>query len=368
MAKERVAVVGAGFFGLYAALVLARRGCQVTVIESAPQPCSHASTINQARLHSGLHYPRSLGTARQSADHLARFSGLIPEAVVKFDHLYAISRYQSETSVEGFVEFSKRCNAKVQQVNLRPLFDPDFVAGAFRVSEDGFDANAIVAWLLREISSFQNIVLRFGDTFCGGALRSDGGTIVTSSGFTLDVDSVVICSYARTNSVRISLGLHPLDLRFELAQVVLGVPPPDMKGVGVTVMDGPFWSSMPFGMSGLHSLTAVALTPRRVSDMYPSFRCQDQVQSCSPQEIGTCSTCSARPDDSFDAYIATAKVHVPLMKDFCPVRSMYTVKTVMRSTSVSDARPCLVDLDPVLPVKTVLAGKIASIFELDSQL
>ena len=60
-------VIGAGLYGLYAALFFAKRGNRVLVLERDPAPFMRATYINQARIHQGYHYPRSLSTAMKSA-------------------------------------------------------------------------------------------------------------------------------------------------------------------------------------------------------------------------------------------------------------------------------------------------------------
>ena len=56
-------IIGAGLYGLYAALYCARRGQRVVVIERDGEPFARATYVNQARVHMGYHYPRSLATA-----------------------------------------------------------------------------------------------------------------------------------------------------------------------------------------------------------------------------------------------------------------------------------------------------------------
>ena len=55
--------IGAGLYGLYAALYCAKRGQSVEVLEIDSGPFRRATYINQARVHMGYHYPRSLSTA-----------------------------------------------------------------------------------------------------------------------------------------------------------------------------------------------------------------------------------------------------------------------------------------------------------------
>ena len=56
-------VIGGGLFGSFAAMALAKRGFRVCLVEQGSELLGRASHINQARLHTGLHYPRSLDTA-----------------------------------------------------------------------------------------------------------------------------------------------------------------------------------------------------------------------------------------------------------------------------------------------------------------
>lgn len=50
-------------------------------------------------------------------------------------------------------------------------------------------------------------------------------------------------------------------IKYELCEIILCKPCEKLQGTGLTVMDGPFFSIMPFGRTGLHSLTAVTFTP-----------------------------------------------------------------------------------------------------------
>lgn len=53
----------------------AKKGQQVEVLEIEQAPFTRATYINQARVHMGYHYPRSLSTAMKSAGYFKRFCG-----------------------------------------------------------------------------------------------------------------------------------------------------------------------------------------------------------------------------------------------------------------------------------------------------
>ena len=60
-------VVGGGFFGCKIAIELRRRGfSHVVLCERESALMRRASYANQARVHNGYHYPRSLVTAERS--------------------------------------------------------------------------------------------------------------------------------------------------------------------------------------------------------------------------------------------------------------------------------------------------------------
>ena len=73
---------------------------------------------------------------------------------------------------------------------------------------------------------------------------------------------VVCCCYSQTNAP--GRGVRPAarsPLKHELAEMALVDVPPVLQDLGITVMDGPFFSCMPFPPRGLHTLSHVRYTP-----------------------------------------------------------------------------------------------------------
>mgnify|MGYP000553251533 CR=1 FL=1 len=87
-------IIGAGLYGLYAALYCGKRGQQVEVLEIEQAPFTRATYINQARVHMGYHYPRSLSTAMKSAGYFKRFVEDYSFCIhTKFEQIYATSSH-----------------------------------------------------------------------------------------------------------------------------------------------------------------------------------------------------------------------------------------------------------------------------------
>ena len=89
-------IIGAGFYGLYAALHCGKKREKVLVLECDREPFQRATYINQARVHQGYHYPRSLSTAMKSAGYFERFN---------LDHFFCINHQQrtmNSIDINGF--------------------------------------------------------------------------------------------------------------------------------------------------------------------------------------------------------------------------------------------------------------------------
>src|SRR5689334_14539532 len=98
-----VVIVGGGFYGCCLALFLSSVTPRILVIEAEDELLHRASRINQARIHTGFHYPRSFPTALRSSVLQKRFLRDFKHAVAAdFQMLYAIAAQRSKVSSSRF--------------------------------------------------------------------------------------------------------------------------------------------------------------------------------------------------------------------------------------------------------------------------
>ncbi|HMX41488.1 MAG TPA: FAD-dependent oxidoreductase, partial [Saprospiraceae bacterium] len=117
-------VIGGGIFGCYAALYLAGRGARVAIVEKEDRLFRKASLVNQARLHGGYHYPRSVATAAMSDEHKARFTDEHRAFVnFRFEKYYAIDRFGSFTDPAQFERFCDYLHIRCERMPEHPLFN-----------------------------------------------------------------------------------------------------------------------------------------------------------------------------------------------------------------------------------------------------
>lgn len=105
---NEVLIIGAGIFGLDLALELVNHGFNVTICEKQNSILSGTTAQSLVRVHSGLHYPRDLETAKQSAKSytifLKKYSNYIEK---EFPNFYAISSENSKVTAKQFDIFTE---------------------------------------------------------------------------------------------------------------------------------------------------------------------------------------------------------------------------------------------------------------------
>ena len=149
-----VVIVGGGFFGCSLALHLSSIADRVLVIEGGERLLERASRVNQARIHTGSHYPRSFATALRSRVLQEKFVRDFRHAVVDdFDMIYAIAARRSKVSASRFAHTFASLDAPFAPAppNMRALFDPRLIEAAFQCREFAFDWTKLREGLLSRL-------------------------------------------------------------------------------------------------------------------------------------------------------------------------------------------------------------------------
>jgi hypothetical protein len=182
---------------------------------------------------------------------------------------------------------------------------------------------------------------------------------------------VVNATYASVNQIHAMLGFPALQIKYELCEIILCKTGKSLSDIGITVMDGPFFSIMPFGKTGYHSLTSVTFTPHLTSyESVPTFPCQSRAGGyCSPQRLGNCNSCVAKPISSWAHMSRLAQKYLKSEYDFSYVMSLFSMKPILKASEIDDSRPTIIRKYSDYPhFITVLSGKINTVYELDEEL
>ena len=198
-------------------------------------------------------------------------------------------------------------------------------------------------------------------------ITTEDGT-VNKSGFVLNA------TYASVNQINAKAGFEPFKIKYELCEIILCSVSDALKNVGITVMDGPFFSIMPFGKTEYHSLTAVTFTPHVTShNDFPTFECQNHCKEgkkwCTPMQLGNCNECSAKPHTAWEYMSGLANKYLKDELEFKYINSLFSMKPILKASEIDDSRPTIIKEYTSCPkFISVLSGKINTVYDLDEVL
>lgn len=342
-------VVGAGYCGARIALHLKAAGLNVALIEREQGIMRRASLWNQARVHGGYHYPRSPITARGCRRSYLRFLRENGDCVLEPRRaFYAIAR-GSRVSPVQFEQFCHSIEAPLRPAARADanIFDQSLIEAAYLVDEASFDASLLAARLTRELEA-AGVTLMLGTPVT--RIDADGSTArVHVGGQTLSASLVFDCSYAGLGKIA---GPVRAQLRREWAEMALIVPPQELAGCSITVMDGPFFSMMPFPSLNAYTLSHVRFTP------VASWKAQEPEPE-SAAVFGPASSQNAL------AMVRDASRYVPAMRGARVRDSIFETKTILVDNDSNDGRPILLEKSDTVPgVYSILSGKIDNVYDI----
>ncbi len=366
-------IIGAGLYGLYSALFCCQKGWKVLVLECDPTPFRRATYINQARVHQGYHYPRSISTAMKSAGYFQRFNKDYAFCVNKeFEQIYATSSQYSWTDGPQFKNFCKAADIPCDELYPERYFKKGICDGAFLTREYTYDAMILKDYLLEKLSEFHTSVqIQYGVQIQAIDKLPDVYAVHTQDGKEYRTGFLLNATYASTNQLLELTGFEKFGIKYELCEIILCNVNDKLKDIGFTVMDGPFFSIMPFGKTGLHSLTSVTFTPHATSyDSLPVFDCQNHSGGyCSPLHLGNCNDCPAKPATAFPYMANLARKYIRDEYEFTYKNSLFSMKPILMSSEINDSRPTVVRTYSKHPTFIgVLSGKINTVYDLDEVL
>ena len=353
-------IIGGGFYGCFVAIELRKYFHKVLLLEKEDQLLERSSYNNQARVHQGYHYPRSILTSLRSRVNFTRFVAEYEPAVVQtFDTYYAIARTLSKIRAGQFKLFCDRIGAPISPApdDIKAMFNPHQVEDAFTVLEYVFNAAKLREIMKRrlaeagvecEAGAFVE-KLRPAGNACQVEFSKNGEKFEVSSQYVFN------CGYSLINGVLSRSGLPMIPMKHEFAEMALIEVPDSLRNKGMTIMDGPFFAIMPFPDRNLHTLHHVRYTPHHWWMDTPGGDYLD-----ARQHFLNC------PRESRYAHMIKDSIrYIPALEGASYVESLWELKSVLPRSEVDDSRPILFrPIDQAKNVICILGGKIDNVFDI----
>lgn len=201
---KRAAVLGAGIMGASTALLLARRGVSVVVMDAAAEPMDRASRWNEGKVHLGYLYAGdpTLATARRVLPGGLAFKPIVESlisasldpAITAHDDTFLVHR-DSVVDIERAGQYFQDVTAlvaahpdraryltplaaptvqRLSQAELNGLADPASIVGGFRVPERSISTQWVADRMVGALRAEPRIELRVV-TRVRGVRRDDAG-------------------------------------------------------------------------------------------------------------------------------------------------------------------------------------------------
>lgn len=354
-----VVVIGGGFYGCSVAIELKKQFKNVLLIEKEHDLMLHASLINQARVHNGYHYPRNIITAYRSFVNFPIFTEEFKPCIVNdFTKLYAIAKEGSKVNAYQFHNMFKEIGTPIVKAapKYQKLFNPQFIEEVFEVQEYAFDAS-ILRGIMKEKLEANNIPVWYNTEVTSLIKEADFLVLNLNNNESIKGKYVFNCTYSQINKLMKDSALKMLPMKNELTEMALMQMPEELKNVGVTIMDGPFFSCMPYPSENLHSLSHVRYTPH--------FSWIDQENFLDGHTIIK----NEKIDSNYLYMVKDSQRYLPLLNEAIYKKSIYEIKTVLLQNEGDDGRPILYREDyGHQNLFNIMGGKIDNIYDIIAKL
>lgn len=361
-----IAIIGGGYFGLYLAWYLSKSKQNVVLFEKEPSVMSHASYNNQARVHNGYHYPRSVLTALRSRVSFPRFVKEFPQCIDSdFEKIYMVGRPLGKVSAYQFRRFCERIGAEISLApeSISKLTNPKYIEASFVTREYAFDAIKLRDAMLDRLAD-SSVEIKC-NTLVESLEKSDNKIKVFYRDLmSADIGSRVFshvfnCTYSLINDVNAKANVPFIPLKHEMTEMCLVEVPEEIKHMGITVMCGPFFSVMRFPSvvhNGIpvHSFSHVRYTPH--------YEWQDI--DLASYVNGHEKLRNDLKNSAWEYMKKDAARYIPCLVDCQYLKSLWEVKTVLPSSEVDDSRPILCRFNHGMDgFHCIMGGKIDNVYD-----
>ena len=309
----RCAVVGAGIYGITAAIKLRTAGYSVDLYEAEDDIMKAASGINQYRIHRGYHYPRSCDTIQSCKNNEESFIKYYNPAVVdEYDHYYAIATNESLTTAEQYLSVLDKSKLKWDIVDTLPNCDL-----TIKVDEKLYNPTVLTK-------------------LCKKRLIGSGVNLILNQRVQKlkDYKHVVYAAYSCLNELLDSWDMQ--EYQFELCEKPVFQLPEQYKNKSIVIMDGPFMCFDPLADTNYHLGGNVvhAIHVRNVGEI-------PEIPSVYKKYLNKGLITNPKYTN-VDRFIESAKKFFPDIEKAKHIGSMYTIRTVLPNKDKTDERPTIV--------------------------
>ena len=311
----KVAIVGAGFFGLTLGLFLSKK-YQVQIFEKKNSILQGASSANQFRFHLGYHYPRSQKTVREINKSKESFVSFYGSDVFGKTSNYYLLANDSLVNFDKYKKFLKKNNLYFKLI--KNSYNKNIINKNILSNEKILNYFSFKKKILSKIKQ-SNLIINFNTEFKKNNIKN--------------FDKVIITTYANNNLLLKKLGIKKLnDFKFELVEKILIKLPQKFSKKSYVVVDGKFVCVDPYLGTNYHLLSDVKTSKlETVVGKFPIFSHENKkyVNKGIIKNINI---------SQFRNFIKRSSKYLPFLRNAKYVGSFFVVRAIMKNKERTDER------------------------------
>jgi hypothetical protein len=270
--SKKIAIIGAGIFGLAIAEKLQKLNYQIDIFEKNKNILSGASRNNLNRIHQGFHYPRSMTTINQSSANykifIKKFKFFVKNKQMSY---YLIAKNGSKVSLDKYLKIIKNIPYFSEEVSTEQIpIKTSNILGGIITHEKIYDWQSMEKYFKNNLKD--NINFLFNE-YVHSINKNNTLTIKKQKKYidTPKYQFIIDCSYSKQNNFKRNLGI-PLKKKIFQKTLILELQFKNCPDIGAAVMDGKFVSFLPKGKSKNVFLlydVSHSILKRKISFLYP---------------------------------------------------------------------------------------------------
>lgn len=251
---KKIAIIGAGAFGSLIALEASKK-YKIDLFESNREIMLEATANNLNRVHAGYHYPRDIITTVQSKESYGLFCKKFKECINKnFKNYYLISKINSRVSSKKYLNFMEKNELKYNLINPNNFFcSTKNIELITQVDEYVYDIS-LFRNKVKKLLENQNINLKLSNKVTNIKKNNKEFVITSSKNIYEGYDYVINTSYKNFNYINNLIQkneISKIKYQYTFSSIVKF---DNADKFGITLLDGKFFTILPFGMTDSHLL------------------------------------------------------------------------------------------------------------------
>jgi hypothetical protein len=341
---KKIAVVGAGIYGCWIAYILSKRGYKIEIFEKNFEIISESSKLNQYRVHRGYHYLKSLSTAYRCQVNYNKFINFFSNAIFSdFNSYYVIPKAMSNISAYNFEKVCDLLNMPYKKENFlsSKIFNNNLIDKIYKVDEKVYKVKELREKLSNLIDN-KNIEIFLNTQ----VVVLNKNQLVTKNKEIHKFDYVFNATYSEIGQFN-TISKKKLSLIYVLSEIGAIKVPDKIKKIGVTLIDGNFFSILPMDIN-FHTISHVIYTHSERNNVNIYQKKKDDLNK-------------NLNDMNVNKMIMDASRFIPCLNEAEIKKSFFQIKTISNFNQKNDSRPIIIEKNK--NCFNVIGSKIDNVFD-----